>query len=293
MKIVKLIGGLGNQMFQYALAEKLKYLYPQETVKLDISLFGSYTLHKLEIFQVFSLPLNVATQEEISTVSRCFKNYKIQRLCRKLLPPRKTEIIEPKDDRFDVRYLEKAGDAYYEGYWQNCRYFDDIREHILKLYAFPQFGADETANAETSEKIRTTNSVGIHVRRGNYLKHKMYSGICDEDYYKRAVEYISTRTGDPDWYIFSNDMAWCRDYFSTLISEDRLHFVDWNKNESSFRDMHLMSLCKHLILANSSFSWWAAYLSQNTTAEQLILSPARWLNGVQAKEIHCPSWIRI
>lgn len=293
MKIVKIIGGLGNQMFQYAFAEELKHLYPQETVKLDISLFGSYTLHKLEVFKVFSLPQNAASAEEISRISRNFKNYKIQRLCRKLLPPLKTEVIEPKDDRFNVRYLEKAGDAYYEGYWQNYRYFDDIKESIKNLYAFPAFKSAETQNMETAERMKAVNSVGIHVRRGNYLKHKMYSGICDEVYYKKAIEYISSRTKDPEWFIFSNDIAWCRDYFSTLVSEDRLHFVDWNKDESSFRDMHLMTLCRHLILANSSFSWWAAYLSRNIVEDQLILAPVHWLNGIQAKEIHCPSWIKI
>ena len=293
MKIVKLIGGLGNQMFQYAFHEELKRRHPGEKILLDLSMFQSYTLHKLEVLDVFSLKPDIASPEDISRLTRRFRSYFLQRVARKLLPPKKTEIVEPADDRFKEEYLEQPGDVYYEGYWQNYRYFEPCKERIRQIFTFPDFDGRDTRNREAAAKIREGHSVGIHVRRGNYLKQKMYCGICDETYYRRAVQYISERVESPRFYLFSNDVDWCRAFFGSFLPEEQLCFIDWNSGSASFRDMQLMSLCKHLILANSSFSWWGAYLTDPSDPERLILAPARWLNGIQAKEIHCPSWIKL
>lgn len=294
MKIVKIYGGLGNQMFQCAFIEALKRKHPQEKIKMDVSWFSFSNLREPEVLKIFSLPADFASFEEISKLGRKFRNHFLDRVCNKFLPPKKTEIVEPLDDRFNQDYLDRTGNVYYKGYWQNYRYFESFRDEIVKhIFVFPDFMPDDLKNKDAVERMCSHNSVAVHVRRGDYLKYKMYCGICDEEYYRKCLRYIQEHVESPHFYIFSNDIPWCKEFFLSLLQENQLTYIDWNIGSNSFRDMHLMSECRHMILANSSFSWWAAYLTKKECREQIILSPKRWINGPQAQQIHYPTWIKI
>ena len=134
-------------------------------------------------------------------------------------------------------------------------------------------------------------SVGIHVRRGDYLKEKQYLGICELDYYTKAIDIMKEHFVCPSFYIFSNDLEWCREKLEVLTGKENTVYVDWNKGNESYQDMRLMSYCKGLIIANSSFSWWGAFLNQEEN--KFIVAPKRWKNTKYNLEIQLPEWTLI
>ncbi|MBQ7209012.1 MAG: alpha-1,2-fucosyltransferase [Lentisphaeria bacterium] len=289
MKIVKIIGGLGNQMFQYALVLALKERFPDEVVKVDTTLFCNYRRHNgLELERIFGIALDTASAAEINQVSRCFTNYFLQRLWRKIFGCGRHEIVQRHDGEFLPDVFQAGKDLYYEGYWQNQDYFSEIADRVRSVYRFPDFTDDR--NREAYRDITEAgNSVCIHVRRGDYLASPMYRGICDEHYYAEAVKMICRRYEAPRFYIFSDDQDWCRSFFPTLCSPNGdITFVDWNSGQNSFRDMQLMSAAACMVIANSSFSWWAAWL--NARPGKVVIAPRRWLNNAPENDRQLPSW---
>lgn len=289
MKIVKIIGGLGNQMFQYAFYLALKNKYPGEDIRVDLSLFDSYKLHNgYELDRVFGLHPAVASADDVRQLSRYFSSYLLQRINRKLLPVRPTECIERKDFLYqETVWLE--GDRYYEGYWQNPAYFRLVDAEVRQAFAFDRFCSEQNRQlAETLVSGRV--SVGIHVRRGDYVKHKIFGGICEEAYYQQAIRYILDRFESPFFYIFSNDFSWCQTHLLPLLGEN-FRMVDWNKEKDSYADMQLMSLCRVQVIANSSFSWWSGYL--NIRPDKMIIAPARWANLAYPVAVQLADWVLI
>ena len=142
------------------------------------------------------------------------------------------------------------------------------------------------------KKIRQHKSVSIHVRRGDYVNHPLFGGICDKAYYQRAITYIQEKT-DCDYYIiFSNDIKWCEENLSALLMGKNVVFVNWNKGKDSYQDMYLMSRCNYNIIANSSFSWWGAWLNNNP--EKIVVAPKIWMKVLDNDfDIIPTSWIRI
>ena len=272
MKIIKIIGGLGNQMFQYAFYLALKNRYPNEEIKLDINLFKTYQLHNgFELEKVFHISAPYATPKEISRISYYVPNYKLQRVIRKLLPARRTEYIEKCDFLFQPEVF-RTGDCYYEGYWQNYRYFDDIFSEVSAAFSFKN--GLERKNKMILEQISNNQqAVSIHIRRGDYINHKTLGNICDIEYYTKAIQLIFHHYSNPCFYIFSNDISWCRNNLMVLFRKCQCYFIDWNIGTDSYIDMQLMSACKNNILANSSFSWWAAYL--NSYSDKIIIAPKK------------------
>ena len=290
MKIVKVIGGLGNQMFQFALYEALRMQFPEEQILLDLHCFNGYHKHRgFEIPRIFGITYEEANWKEVAKVAYPFPNYQSWRIGSRILPCRKTMLKEGADYVFEPKVLTRKGDTYYDGYWQHEEYFTAIREDILKTFTFPAFV--DQRNQETARFITEKNSCAIHIRRGDYVKDRLFRGICDVDYYKTAIQRMKELTNPKVFCIFSDDTVWCREYLSVLLGQAETIYVDWNTGEKSFQDMHLISLCRHQIIANSSFSWWGAWL--NTNKEKVVIAPRKWWN---MSGVHTPiptSWIRI
>lgn len=299
MKIVNIIGGLGNQMFQYAFALSLKNRFPKEDVLIDISHFnyifikkwGASNLHNgYEIEKVFpnAKMLKKASPLQLMKTTWYMPNYVMSRIVRRLLPKRKTEYIQPRREIFEYKeepYLLN-GDVYYEGIWESVKYLQPVREEIQKAFAHP---TPNEVNKKYIQMMETCESVGIHIRRGDYLKHPAFAGVCDIDYYKKAITELLNTYRKYVFFIFSNDIAWCEDNIKPLLHNNEIHFVRENYGSSSCWDMFLMTHCKHLIIANSSFSWWGAFLNNR---EGIIIAPKVWMNRDAVFEIWPKEWIK-
>ncbi len=283
MKIINIIGGLGNQMFQYAFALSLKNKTKEE-VKIDISSFNGYELHNgYEINKIFHKNLKICSNKERKKISYNGKEF-TQKLKRKIFKIEKNEYFE-QDFSYNknLNYTKK----YFIGYWQSEKYFNEIKEEIKKKFKFPEI--KDNKNMIILNKIKSNNSVSIHIRRGDYINHPIHGGICDIAYYKKAIKYIKTNVKDPIMYIFSDDIKWCKE---NLYLSDA-NYINWNQGEDSFRDMQLMSECKHNIIANSSFSWWGAWLNNNVN--KIVIAPSKWFNdkNMDTKDLLPKEWRRI
>lgn len=287
MRIVRIIGGLGNQMFQYALYLKLKKIFPNEQIYVDYSLMKSYKVHNgLEIDRVFGVELPQASFRDLIKVTRPTNSYNLSRIIEKALPPKKSELVEAKDYTLRSDFLEE-GDRYYRGYWQNYKYFIDIRDEICRAYQFRLQPNEDTIKLLTHLN-NDQSSVSVHVRRGDYLKAPNYAGLCGVEYYKRALKYIKDNISNPTFYLFSDDMTWCKEHIVPLFGEDKYVTVDFNRGDYSPLDMQLMSSCRHNVIANSSFSWWAAFL--NTNKDASVCAPEKWTNTQVNCKFQLPEW---
>lgn len=291
MKIVNILGGLGNQMFQYALALALeKHCGARTVVRIDPRAFNGYPIHNgYELKRIFNVKIPEATVCEVTKIAYPFLNYRIWQLCR-LLPKRKTIKYEWKSMAYDERVFANTHDEYLIGYWQTERYFRPFRQDIIKAFAFPPFETG-SQNEALSEELKQKCSVAVHIRRGDYLKINNTSGICTIAYYQKAIARIKEFITSDVFVIFSDDIDWCMEQFGTIIGDADIRFVNWNKGKESYRDMQLMSLCKHNIIANSSFSWWGAWLNQNPN--KIVIAPSRWMNSEGWSEIIPEDWITI
>lgn len=299
MKVVNISGGLGNQMFQYAFALYLKNEFPQEEIYLDTShyhtlFFKHYkgiNLHNgFELSNLFPKAcLPVAGFKELRKVSYYVPNYVLSRIARKYLPLRKSEYIEPFENIFlyDGTIANMKGNCYYEGYWQCPEYFNAIKGELNEIFVPSE---PNEYNRSLIREIENTNSIGIHVRRGDYLKEPEYADICNLEYYKKAIEKVVTTNGNHCFFIFSNDLDWCKENLMPLIGGNKVVFANGNKGKDSYWDMFLMTYCKSLIIANSSFSWWGAYLGRD---DRRIVAPYPWSRRKCKIDIYDKSWTLI
>lgn len=292
MKIINFSGGLGNQMFQYAFLVGMREVTKDECL-MDVSKYKTYKLHNgFELNRIFNISARAATKKEIQRVSRYTTNYKLSRIYRKLFPNKKTEIVEPMPSCIYMPEVFDFGtkDLFFEGIWQNPLYFNSHRSLILDEFRYKTDLSKK--NLELKNWISTRLTVSIHIRRGDYLKHRYYKGLCGIEYYRKAIAYIYSKYGKNIQYaIFSNDIEWSKTNILPLINESEARIVDWNTREESYNDLRLMSCCPLNIIANSSFSWWAAYLNQNQEKE--ILAPKEWVNPPVCFNGHLPEWIQV
>lgn len=291
MKIVNIKGGLGNQMFQYAFACKLKQVHPDESILFDLKDYKGYILNKYELKSVFDIDLQTPSFLQLLNMTSPFSSNllygKVIRKVFKILGLRKKEIIEKGNFNYHPEFLQINEDAYYDGYWSNVKYFEDIRDILLKDFSFKKELKEKAK--QTLGLIKSTNSISIHVRRGDYLLFDIYKGICDINYYQKAIEYINSRVENPHYFVFSNDLAWCKENLSIYL--DNYTFVEDNTGQDNYVDMQLMMNCKHNIIANSTFSWWGAWLNQNDN--KIVVSPEQWLNDKNVGRIQPEGWILI
>lgn len=299
MKIVNIIGGLGNQMFQYAFALALQKMHKEDVVKIDTTHFNyifikkykSANLHNgYEIEKVFpNAKLQHATYWDLIRLTWYMPNYVLSRVIRRLLPVRKHEYIQkPKDVfAFSEDVFSSKGDGYYEGVWQAVDFYLNVRSELREVFAHP---TPNEYNKELIAEIQNRNSVGLHVRRGDYLAASEFNGICDLDYYKKGIAEILKDNQNHDFYIFSNDISWCKQEIEPLIKGQNVIYVTGNIGKNSCWDMFLMTYCKDLIIANSSFSWWGAFLNKDV---RKVVVPKRWVNREGKQENYCKEWIKI
>lgn len=299
MKIVNISGGLGNQMFQYAFALALKHQHPKEDIYIDIQhyhtiffkRYKSVNLHNgYEIDKVFpNANIPVASFKQLIKLTYWMPNYVLSRVIRKIFPIRKTEYVTKRIDNqsFDKKALYYGQSCYYEGYWQSIHYYLNIKEEILRVYSHQHPNA---YNAALIKEMETNESVGIHVRRGDYLYSPDFQGICNLDYYKKAISGILSDGVNHVFYIFSNDIAWCRENLLELLHGQKCVFCTENKGNNSCWDMFLMTHCKDLIIANSSFSWWGAFLNKRVNR---VYAPYPWFNRDCELDVYDESWIKV
>lgn len=291
MKIVRIFGGLGNQMFQYALAIALQEHLRGELVAIDCSIMRGYPLHNgYEIDRIFGTRLRQASNIQIAKVAWILPNYRLWQLGKRLLPCRKNMIIESASMKFIPEIFTPHRNLMIEGYWQSERYFVNSREAVLRAFSFPRFEHD-SKNEYLSKKFIGKNVVGIHVRRGDYLNIPNTLGICDLGYYRRAIHYIKEMNMPDMFVIFSDEIEWCQKYLCDEFDNTEAIYVNWNKGLESFRDMQLMSLCSHNIIANSSFSWWGAWL--NCNPNKIVIAPYKWMNSDGWSDIIPDNWTKI
>jgi hypothetical protein len=292
MVIVCLKGGLGNQMFQYATGRRIA-LKNSARLKLDISWFGNtgrdihrtYELKNFNILEEFASAYEVARLKPGNGFGSL-----VSRLKQKLAPHHNPYKLE-KSLYFDPEILSVTGDVYLEGNWGSEKYFLDIEDILRKEFTLRQ-ALDQT-NENLAEQIRTVTSLSIHVRRGDFVTNPLtnqFHGVCSLDYYRSAVEEIVRYVKNPHLFVFSDDHQWVKE---NLKFEFPATVVCYNDSSKGHVDMKLMSLCKHNIIANSTFSWWAAWLNDNP--DKKVIAPLRWLNkkDFDARDLFPESWIRL
>lgn len=284
MVIVEISGGLGNQMFQYALGQKL--ISMGKEVKYDLSFYNErvQTLRKFEL-DIFHADCPEASSSELCRFGR--GNSLRSRLKQKFGCDKQKIYEEDLDLGYQPQVFE-LDDIYLSGYWQSELYFKDIRKQILPIYRMPE-GMPENSKKFLA-RITEGNSVSIHVRRGDYLSeenYRVYGGICTESYYENAIAYMRKSLDHPKFYVFSNDSKWAKMQFKGRDME----VVECSNNESSCFDMFFMSNCKANIVANSTFSWWGAWL--NPSNEKIVIAPKKWFNNHEVNDITCESWVKM
>jgi len=286
MIIVKIIGGLGNQMFQYAYAKSLEQ--KGHEVKIDISAFETYKLHGGYQLDKYNIDLNSSTKDENG---KFYKNTFFYKVLRRFGMDFSRRIKE-KSLLFDKKLLEIDDNSYLDGYFQCEKYFKDIREIILKQFTINQDISNYTK--EIKNKIQNfQNSCSLHIRRGDFVNSTNINihGACDIEYYKKAMKYLEEKVENINYFIFSDDIEWVKE---NLAIQNAI-YIDSKEKRIPHEDIYLMSLCKNNIIANSSFSWWGAWLNQNE--KKMVIAPKRWFADdkleSQSKDIVCESWIRI
>ncbi len=286
MIITRISGGLGNQMFQYAIAKSIAKR-KNDTFKLDNSFYSKQTLRKYEL-NLFYIEENISTENEnILLRGKEDLMYRIRKKLNFPINRPSTYINEKKNSFFDKSIFSIKNDMYIDGFWQNENYFIDLKDSLIK-----DFTAKKELSLEGKNqllKIRNTESVSVHVRRGDYVQDNHTNtihGICDLNYYINSTIIINEKINNAIFYIFSDDIKWCKENFSFL--KNKVYIDD---TKSAVEDLELMKNCNHNIIANSTFSWWGAWL--NTNKNKIVISPKIWWNANPKDHISPKSWIRI
>jgi hypothetical protein len=273
--ISHIIGGLGNQMFQYAAGRSVS-LNCEVPLLLDISDFSGYSLHYgFELQRAFGCQIGIASSKDVETVL----GWQSSRLVRKFMLRsgisffrNERFILEP-DSHYWDGILNIPCHSYLEGYWLSEKYFQKSIKHIVADFSFKS--PMNFNNIDVADHIRRVNSVSLHVRRGDYANTPetlSTQGLCSLDYYRSAIHYISENIDKPVFFIFSDDISWVK---NNLKIDFNCRYVEHNRGADSYNDMRLMSLCDHNIIANSTFSWWGAWLNSNLN--KLVIAPQAWL----------------
>ncbi|RZB35282.1 MAG: hypothetical protein SRB1_01050 [Desulfobacteraceae bacterium Eth-SRB1] len=287
MIIINLMGGLGNQMFQYAAAKQLSIIH-NTTLKIDASNFKKLTSNNEHVFQLdcFRITTQQASKEEVNkykTPGSRLRN--LIGLVSRTLPGHATDknldllYEEPDGSAFKDVFLDLGPDRYLIGYFNSYKYFSAIRDILINEYT-PKSDISAPAQ-EMIKQIENTNSVSIHIRRGDYFSdpgvRQCIEGIITDNYYHNALEYIFQRTNTPHFYIFSDDMPWVIKNFRVPAS---VTYVNINPPQRGLEDLWMMSRCKHNITAGgSTFSWWAAYLNRN--ADKIVVRSKKTSNDIK------------
>jgi len=290
MIIVKLMGGLGNQMFQYAIGREISSRI-NVPLKFDLTFLNdksakdNFTIRDLEINK-FKIELVYANNEEIQFFHKrntLFNNYQYHFGIKK-----NNLYITEKNKLHNFNIL--GHNLYLDGFWQSELYFKNIRNTIINDF---QFKHTNKENEKLIDEIKLYNTISVHIRRGDYINNSIiynYHGTCSFEYYEKAITYFKEILIDPKFYFFSDDINWVKNTFG--LNKNYL-YIDINNNINNHYDLLLMSNCNHNIIANSSFSWWAAWLNQNN--DKKIIAPIKWFQKKENEPLNIipENWIRI
>lgn len=281
--IIKLKGGLGNQLFQYAFGRLLS-MKRNEEVKLDSSsLSGPKDTPRAYALDVFNIDLKIATNIEVE------KNKYPYGLLSKIFRIINQKVSKRYNIRYD-EYLLKSRSKYFEGYFQSYKYLEPIRDILLKEITLKE--SIEDKYKEILENIEKSNSVSVHIRRGDYVndeKTKQAHNVCGLEYYKKAIKIINEKIENPVFFVFSDDIVWVK---QNLKIDNKTYYVS-NGIIKDFEELIFMSKCKNNIIANSSFSFCGAWLNQNEN--KIVIAPKKWHNKLdyEYKDLLPGSWIKI
>lgn len=277
MRLIKMTGGLGNQMFIYAMYLQMKKRFPD--TRIDLSDMLHYHVHYgYELHRVFRLPET---------------EFRLPQKLKKVLEFLffKT-ILERKQKGSLLPYTRSYGwpFIYFKGFYQSEKYFKEIKEEVRRAFTF----AEDRAGQKTLDLARRMDqdgqAVSLHVRRGDYLQPKHWNAIgciCQLPYYRNAIKEMNGRVKQPHYYVFSDDLDWVKQH----LDLPGACYIDWNKGEDSWQDMMLMSHCRHHIICNSTFSWWGAWL--NPHEDKIVVAPERWTSQEDSRTIVPEEWIKV
>ena len=272
MIIVELIGGLGNQLFQYANAMNLAKQLGRD-VFFDLEFFNNdeyKKYYKLDKFNTKVIPAKIEDSRKIK------KRTITPRIARRILRKLGSDGYYNKSNYFDESWFEandsielnKKMNIFVSGYFTDKKYFDNINDQILEDFKL-SVPLNES-NIAILNKIQNTNSVSVHIRRGDYVTNPFFTTV-NLEYYHRAMKYMESLVENPKYFIFSDDMNWVKNNFSMMVN---FEYVEINDMNTDFMELFLMSRCKHNIIANSTFSWWGAWLNSNT--KKNVVAPYSW-----------------
>lgn len=293
MIIVKLFGGVGNQMFQYATAKRVAQLNNSQ-LKLDISHYDNHVLpnglpYRSYDLTMFNIPEAIATKEEIDK----FKDIPTSILSRGIRKIRNyinphTVIYEP-HFHFYPELLEKKGNIYLEGYWQSEKYFKYISKTIREQFQiFPDLNDEEQ---ELLNKIKHTNAVCLNVRRQEFASNPHVDQFIGLEYIERGIQRMVEKINNPFFFIFSDELSWCKT--NLKIQHPHLFVEERFYGEKFQKCLFFMIACKHYIIPNSTFAWWAAWL--NDRPDKVVIAPQKWLKdqSKNTKDILPESWLKL
>lgn len=296
MIMVKLISGLGNQLFQYAVARDLAIRTGQE-LKLDTSFFNSQSLRSYRLNH-FNIQATIASEKEIDQFLHRYNSRKIaNRIVRNIgskFPRRYHRLFKEQQEwQYEPEIKRLNGNKYLHGYWQHYKYFDSISPQIFDELTVRESErqpfATQYAGIQKDEK-----SVSIHIRRGDYVtdpEANVNIGVLPLHYYAKALDMFKKELKDPSFYVFSDDLDWAK---NNLKLPGLVSYMDLGNADKDYIELELMSFCRHNIIANSSFSWWGAFLNRNP--KKTVVAPADWVRhpDVNARiKIQFPNWVKI
>lgn len=291
MIVARLLGGLGNQMFQYAFGRALASRLGAE-LRFDASEFASSGARRymLDPFNVgapqFASAAEIRGYVHAGRIGRRLTDYWMR-----TKPVAARRYYKEPGFHYDPAYLQLSDDVYVDGYWQSPRYFSAIEDDLRDEFTPKRALSDHSARV--LEQIQRGNAVSVHVRCGDYLSRAATSkvhGICGPAYYASALQQIAEQVERPRLFVFSDDLAWTRDHIRFPAGTT---FVEGNGTERAFEDMWLMSRCRHQVIANSSFSWWAAWL--NPSRGKIVIAPRQWFrkSGIDTRDLIPSAWVRV
>jgi hypothetical protein len=288
MDVVVIFNGLGNQMSQYAFyLQKKKYGPATQYINFCRVHNGA------ELERVFNIKQkHNAVQNVLYALFRLLLSRKIPlRTLIKLFF--KVFNIRITDENFDYNFKENylkssSGINFYYGGWPSENYFNSVSNCVKQAFKFtvPQ----DYENAAHIASINNSNSVAMHVRRGDYLNEENinnFGKVCTLGYFEKAIATINSSVINPHFFIFSNDVEWVKNN----LKMESVTYVTCNSGNNSWKDMYLMSICKHNIISNSTFSWWGAWLNNHDS--KMIISPSRYLNNDIKTDFYPESWIKL
>ena len=281
MVVSVLSGGLGNQLFQYAFGFRLARQLQTE-LRLERHLLESQLLSRLRQYTHRQYELNVFAMEQ--TKASPFDT--LNCLIRTLLPGRQAVLLrESEFATLDtlINYTAQIKEVICLGYWQSEEYFKPEAEALRKQLIFQKRPADSTLSV--AETIRSVNNATfVHIRRGDYVTNanaNRHHGVCNKEYYNRSVRYLRERVSGTHFFVFSDNLAWVRRELGAILNPAT--YVEHNTEADSWQDMYLMSLCRHAIVANSSFSWWGAWL--NSEGNRIVIAPQHWFTANKSTQL--------